>query len=104
MRLNKKNILVLALAGVLLSRCDDRDTNSQPITVTPAEIIINGKKIDTAYLHTYYNDRGAYVLHSRSGTKTCNGFFLHAEVSGSVNTALPGIYFLLTAMIPLEIL
>jgi hypothetical protein len=94
----KTHIFALSLAAISLWNCEQEETKTDATapasdTVSPVIAII-GKKIDTAYLYAAYQDQGAGVLDDKDGIRTCTDFTLGSEITGSVNTRLPGTYFL----------
>lgn len=57
-------------------------------------IEVDGRKIDTAYLYAYYQDRGAAVVVYVDGMQTCREAGFVPKTTGAVNTRLPGVYSL----------
>ena len=57
-------------------------------------ITMEGQKRDTAYLYASYKDPGASVFEDIDGIKNCNELTLVSDITGSVNTKLPGTYFI----------
>ncbi|MDZ4664493.1 MAG: DUF5011 domain-containing protein [Bacteroidota bacterium] len=55
-------------------------------------LILEGKKVDTAYMFVPYIDPGAIVNKYIDGAITCPENIIWANVSGSVNTNIPGVY------------
>ncbi len=60
----------------------------------PTRIILDGQKLDTAYLLTTYKDPGATYFEDRDGIKNCNEYGVVTDITGSVNTNVPGTYYL----------
>lgn len=92
-----KWLVFLSFAStILISGCANVDSSyAVQFQDTIAPIIkLNGRIVDTAYLHAPYNDRGAGIYDDRDGIAGCNDFTLMTEYSGEVNTHIPGIYYL----------
>ncbi|MDP1800472.1 MAG: DUF5011 domain-containing protein [Bacteroidota bacterium] len=77
----KSYIIFLIVIVASLFSCEQPEI---PTKIIPPVIVLNGNKIDTAYLNSSYDDRGAII--EKSGNASVN-------VTGSVNTALSGIYY-----------
>lgn len=73
-------IFSLAIVALLMS-CEEVE---MPTKIIPPVIVLNGNKIDTAYLNSSYNERGA-SLEKRG----C----VSVKVTGNVNTAVAGAYY-----------
>jgi hypothetical protein len=79
---------------LLLSAASCSDEPEIATLPDPTRIVLNGRKLDTAYLFTTYRDPGASYFEDRDGTKNCNDYGIVTNVTGQVNTNVPGTYYL----------
>lgn len=81
---------------LFLLSCDQDDlitpTNSKTADTLFPKIVLHGKKNDTAYLYAGYRDPGASVVESTEPKTNCDNFRLVSEITGTVDTRLPGTY------------
>jgi hypothetical protein len=84
-------LLILSYCIVLLAACAEQEVLQLP---EAPRILLDGKTLDTAYLFTNYKDPGASYFEDRDGTKNCNEYGVVTDITGSVNTSMPGIYTL----------
>lgn len=77
----RTQIIFFALVIASLFGCEQNEATDQ---ITPPVIVINGNKLDTAYLNSSYDDRGASLEKS-----SC----VKINASGNVNTAITGVYY-----------
>ncbi len=89
----RKDIVFLLLLVILLPGCNE---DASTIAEQPdlSILVLEGKKNDTAYLFVPYTDEGATVNKYFNGTIRCPELVIWANVSGSVNTNMPGTYVL----------
>jgi hypothetical protein len=57
-------------------------------------LVLEGKKVDTAFMFVSYLDPGATINKYVNGLITCPENVIWANVTGSVNTNIPGTYIL----------
>jgi len=94
--MTKTKIAIVFLLAFSLMNCENEEIKTDPENtnaVSPV-IVINGKKIDTACLYSNYTDRGANVFEDKDGIPNCNDRTLVSDVMSTVNTNLPGTYFI----------
>jgi hypothetical protein len=85
---------LLWLMLVLLVSCEVSETDrTVPEEITYA-IELDESLEDTAYLHADYGNSGARVVVYVNGMPTCREAGFVPEVAGTVNTRLPGTYYL----------
>lgn len=85
--------ILLLLTLLLLQACDYSESETPTAKATlPPVIILDGPKVDTAYLFSSYHDKGADVNEFINDEYRCTD--LRVEVTGTVNTRLPGTCFL----------
>ena len=89
----KKHILSLLLIAITMQSCNDDDAvvYEHPDS---SVLILEGNKVDTAYMFVQYQDPGATVNKYVNGRINCPENVIWANVSGSVNTNIPGVYIL----------
>ena len=89
----KQNSIIFLLVIILFLSCEREveDLTAQ-LPVLP-HIVVHGKINDTAYLYTTYKDEGATIFEDGDKTSICD-FKLVSDVSGTVNTRIPGTYFI----------
>jgi hypothetical protein len=95
MGFRKLYILALIPISFCLLACEEETGNETTsphaiVDVIPPTIILDGNSSDTAYLYEAYSDPGAEIREN----KLNNCDFVYAIVTGSVNTHIPGIYYL----------
>jgi hypothetical protein len=93
----KISVVVILFVSILFWMRDQeesKDFTATQIAKPSAIINIEGKKNDTAYLYATYKDLGASVFEDIDGIANCNEFRLVSDITGSVNTKLPGTYFI----------
>jgi len=84
--------IVILLTVVLFWACEEEQQIKPQII--PATIILNGNKVDTAYLYSQYYDHFARVQEDTDGVLNCNDSKLITNSTGTINTQLPGTYYL----------
>ncbi len=77
----RAQIIFFTLVIASLFSCEQTEA---PVQITPPAIVINGNKLDTAYLFSSYDDRGAFLEKNPCAT---------VQVTGTVNTAVKGTYY-----------
>lgn len=86
----------LLLISISVSGCNREETNpgtfTQAYDSIPPVVNILGNKSDTTCLHFTYMDPGATVSDFLNGGIRCSDVL--ADVTGRVNTEVPGVYFL----------
>ncbi|MES2679580.1 MAG: immunoglobulin-like domain-containing protein [Bacteroidota bacterium] len=82
---------ILLCCLIVCSGCDDGDPS---LAKKPETIVLNGRKNDTTYLYCDYKDPGAVFIEDDDGIPQCSDRFAAVNVSGAVNTRLPGAYVL----------
>ncbi|MBA3681365.1 MAG: DUF5011 domain-containing protein [Bacteroidetes bacterium] len=88
----KTYILILSLVSILFLSCDPEEMKEE--VIRPA-IILNGNKMDTAYLYTTYIDPGAkFFEDNKNGWINDRDFIPVTDISGTVKTNLPGTCYL----------
>jgi len=90
--------LVVCLVTMVLVACEPElpegfVKTSTADTLLPV-IVIAGQKSDTAYLYSTYRDPGASVFDDQDGIHSCLDYCSVSDVTGWVNTRLPGNYYL----------
>lgn len=85
--------VIIALSMMLFCTCENNETRKEVafgILNSPAHFFeMVGRQNDTAFLYSNYNDPGAYY---RDRNQFCRP--IRVEVSGTVDTRLPGVYLL----------
>ena len=93
-----RSLPVFCLFLMVAVACDEEMSGSSEVTsfndtVLPV-IVMAGNKNDTAYLFSTYRDPGASVFDDQDGVYSCMDYWPVTEVTGWVNTRLPGNYYL----------
>lgn len=88
----KKDYAFFLLTAILFLSCEP-ELQIKPEMHPPA-IILNGNKVDTAYLYSQYNDHFARVEEDTDGVLNCDDHTLITNSTGSLNMQLPGTYYL----------
>lgn len=91
----KINIVAFLLFLISLMSCDSTEETDVSVYKNYTEIVIEGNKVDTAFMFVNYTDQGATVNTYTNGIiDKCPEQIIWANVSGSVNTNIPGTYIL----------
>jgi hypothetical protein len=99
MRINVLSYFKLVIVSLLvvltsLQGCDDGMKEYVALPPDSCFLALEGNKFDTAYMFVNYMDPGATVNKYLNGMITCPENIIWANVSGSVNTNIPGKYIL----------
>lgn len=91
-----RKYFVLLSSALSLTACEQEEISGDPVaqaadTIAPV-IRIQGNESDTTCLYLTYKDPGVVVFDAVDGMPRCSD--LPAYVTGTVNTGLPGIYYL----------
>ncbi|MBK7312123.1 MAG: DUF5011 domain-containing protein [Sphingobacteriaceae bacterium] len=93
MSILKTHIIPLVL--ISLMGCDNTESPDVSAYKSYTAIVLEGEKVDTAFMFVSYADRGATVNTYTNGIiDKCSELVIWANVSGSVNTNIPGTYIL----------
>jgi hypothetical protein len=90
--MKRYSVIFLIISSSFLSCEKEVEEVSAQQPISP-HIVVHGKLNDTAYLYTSYKDEGATIFEDGDRTSICN-FKLVSDVSGTINTRIPGIYFI----------
>ncbi len=88
-------IHIILLLLISLIGCNNTESSDVSPYKSYTEIVIEGNKVDTAFMFVNYTDQGATVNTYTNGIiDNCPELVIWANVSGSVNTNIPGTYIL----------
>jgi hypothetical protein len=90
----KNYLSIITCCVIACSACEEDEALPVFEGKKPESIVLNGRRNDTTFLYCTYNDPGAVFILDDDGIPSCSDRFAVVNVTGEVNTRLPGTYVL----------